>query len=113
MLTDDDARELALALPEAVEKAHMGHADFRVRDRIFASLPKPGQMTLRLEQGDQAAVVATAPETFAPAAGAWGRQGWTVVQLAHADREELRELVIDAWRWRAPSALVTAYDAAR
>ena len=113
MVTEDDARALALELPEATEKSHMGHADFRVRDRIFATLPKAGQMGLRLEQGDQAAVVATAPQTFAPAAGSWGLQGWTIVQLQHADPVELRELVIDAWRWRAPSRLVAEYDAAR
>lgn len=112
-MTDDDARTFALSLPEAEEKAHMGHADFRVRDRIFAGLPRPGRMSLRLDPAEQAAVVATAPETFEPAAGAWGRQGWTVVSLASADPEELRELVIEAWRWRAPKRLVAAYDAAR
>jgi hypothetical protein len=113
MLTEDDARALALEMPEAVEKAHMGQADFRVRDRIFATLPKPGQMGLRLQPAEQAAVLATAPQTFVAAAGAWGRQGWTIVQLEHADPEELRELVVEAWRRRAPKTLVAAYDRAQ
>lgn len=111
MVTDDDARALALSLPETAEKSHMGHADFRVRDRIFAGLPKPGELSLRLDAAEQAAVVATAPQTFQPAAGAWGRQGWTTVALATADEQELRELVIEAWRRRAPRRLVAAYDA--
>lgn len=34
-------RRLALGLPEAVEQAHMGHPDFRVRGRIFATLGAP------------------------------------------------------------------------
>lgn len=112
MVREDEARELLLALPETAEKSHMGHADFRVRDRVFAGLPKPGELSLRLDAAEQAAVVATAPQTFQPAAGAWGRQGWTIVTLATADAQELRELAIEAWRGRAPKRLVAAYDAA-
>lgn len=70
-------------------------------------------MTLRLDPAEQAALLATAPQTFAAAAGAWGRQGWTIVQLATADAEELRELVIEAWRYRAPKRMLAAYDAAQ
>ena len=33
-----DFRRTALRLPEATEGAHMGHPDFRVRNKIFASL---------------------------------------------------------------------------
>ncbi|MBB4664082.1 MmcQ/YjbR family DNA-binding protein [Conexibacter arvalis] len=108
MVTEDDARSFALALPEATEGGHMGHADFRVGGKIFAGFPRPGEMSLRLDAAEQAAVVATAPATYAPAAGAWGRQGWTIVQLAGADPEELRELLAEAWRWRAPRRLADA-----
>ncbi len=38
MVTDAAFRKLALSLPEAVEKGHMGHPDFRVRNKIFATL---------------------------------------------------------------------------
>lgn len=110
MVNDDDARDLALALPETEESAHMDHPDFRVRDKIFATLPRPGRMGLRLDPATQEAVLATSPQTFSAAAGAWGRQGWTIADLASADREELRELVVEAWRWRAPRSLVAAYD---
>ena len=111
MVTEDEARALALALPGSEARAHMGHPDVRVGGKVFAGFPRPGEMSLRLDAAEQAAVVASAPETFAPAAGAWGRQGWTIVQLARADREELRELVIESWRWRAPRRLVAAWDA--
>ena len=37
-MNGDDFRHLALALEGTVEGAHMGHADFRVGGRIFASL---------------------------------------------------------------------------
>jgi hypothetical protein len=38
MMTPDEYRRLALSLPEAVEGEHMNHPDFRVRNRIFATL---------------------------------------------------------------------------
>ncbi len=37
-MTADEFRKLALALPEATESAHMSHPDFRVRNKIFATL---------------------------------------------------------------------------
>jgi len=113
MVSEEQARSFALELPEAVESSHMGHADFRVGGKVFAGFPRAGTMSLRLDAAEQGAVVAAAPETYAPAAGAWGRQGWTVVQLEGADPQELRELLAEAWRWRAPRRLVAAHDAQR
>ena len=51
-MTPDDFRRIALEFPEAVEGAHMGHADFRVRNRIFATLPDDatGMVKLAPEQ---------------------------------------------------------------
>jgi len=38
------------------------------------------------------------PEAFAPVAGGWGRQGWTVVTFAALGREELAAALEMAWR---------------
>ena len=40
-MTADEFRRIALSLPEAVEIGHMGHPDFRVRKKIFATLGYP------------------------------------------------------------------------
>jgi hypothetical protein len=40
-----------------------------------------------------------------------GRFGWVQVELAKVDADELRELVVDAWRRTAPKKLVKQYDA--
>ena len=73
----------------------MGHPDFRLQGRIFASLMADGvRATVKLAPEEQAAFVEEAPRTFAPAAGAWGRQGWTTIQLP------ARERVGGAWRLR-------------
>ena len=41
MITSNDFRRLALALPETTESAHMDHPDFRVRGKVFATLAYP------------------------------------------------------------------------
>ena len=40
-----------------------------------------------------------------------GRYGWVQVQLSNVDENELRELLIEAWRRTAPKRLVKDYDA--
>jgi hypothetical protein len=91
-MTPEDFRELALAMPDAVEMAHMGHPDFRVKGKIFASLcPKDGWGMVKLTPEQQAAFLRSAPETFTPANGAWGRNGATIVTLKNARETEIRE----------------------
>lgn len=86
-MTASAFRDLALALPGTLESAHMNHPDFRVNGRIFASLGYPdeawGMVKLPLER--QRELVEQSPRAFRLAAGAWGRQGSTVVRLAEAD----------------------------
>ena len=97
-MTADDFRDLALGLEGAIERAHMGHPDFRANGRIFASLDaKEAWGTVKLLPEEQRELRRTHPKVFEPAAGAWGRQGWTRVQLATADRRTVRSAVVLAW----------------
>jgi hypothetical protein len=101
-------RRLALSLPEATEGAHMGHPDFRVRNKIFASLgvPDKGWGTLKLTPEQQEVLLAAEPGAFKPAAGAWGQRGWTQVQLAATGATTLRSALGMAWRNTAPRPLI-------
>lgn len=76
-------RKLALAFPDAVESSHHGAADFRLNDRIFATLAyaAKGLATLKLTAEQQAEWIAEAPQHFEPAPGGWGRMGMTLVRL--------------------------------
>ena len=38
-MTVEAYRAIALAQPEAIESSHMNHPDFRVRKKIFATIP--------------------------------------------------------------------------
>jgi hypothetical protein len=81
----------------------MGHPDFRVGGRIFATLGSPdeghGMVALMPEQQED--FMALAPEAFRPAAGAWGRQGSTLVRLNAVPEDVLEAALHAAWRRRA------------
>ena len=98
-MTADHFRRIALAMTEASEGAHMGHPDFRVAGRIFATLHpdlKAGMVKLTPEQ--QREFVKSYPDVFEPEKGAWGLQGCTAVRLSAADEETVGEALTLAWR---------------
>jgi hypothetical protein len=98
-MTADEFRSLALSLPEAVEDAHMGHPDFRVRGKIFATLgPDEDWGMVKLAPEQQGLLVRAEPKAYQPASGAWGRRGCTIITLAGADVASVREALIAAWR---------------
>jgi hypothetical protein len=97
MITEAQVREIALELPEAEEKSHFGHPDFRVKNRIFATLwPGQNRSVLKLPREDQAAAVSSNPDVFSIPPGG-ERGGWTSVNLAKVDESEFRELIRKAW----------------
>jgi hypothetical protein len=95
----EDFRRIALGLSEAVEAAHMGHPDFRVNGRIFATIHPDHQYGMvKLTPEQQHHFVTGHPSVFAPENGAWGRQGCTRVRLDAADEELLGEAMTLAWQ---------------
>lgn len=108
----DDFRRIALDQPEAEEKSHFGKADFRVRNRIFASLPAADRAVIKLNPAEQAVVCEAEPGLFRPVKGGWGRQGWTEVLLPSADEPTLLSACRMAWRNAAPAGLMRRYDSA-
>ena len=98
---------MALGLPEVVESSHMGHPDFRVGGKIFATLgaPDPDWGMVKLTPDDQELFVQIEPESFQPVNGGWGRQGATNVRLRSAKKRTVREALLVAWRNRAPESL--------
>ena len=92
-------RTLVLELPGVIEASHQGHADFRVRGKIFATLGYPSDEwgMVRLAPEEQAKRVRQAPAVFLPAKGAWGEQGSTLVKLEVATVEIARPAIRAAW----------------
>ena len=105
-----DVRALALMLPEVSEGAHMGHPDFRVGGRIFATLwTDESRVVVKLTPEMQAVMAEAEPDVFEPLPGSWGRRGWTNVDLIEAGEETLRSALLASWRAVAPPALVAEY----
>ena len=111
-MTTDDFRNLALGMPEAIESAHMGHPDFRVRGKIFATLMSPddGWGMVKLTPEQQRLFVTAEPKVFVPVKGGWGRRGATTVILSAAKEESVREALVAAWRNTAPKRLAQQFE---
>jgi hypothetical protein len=110
-MTADEFRALALDLPEVLEAAHMGHPDFRVRGKIFATLwPDDEHGMVKLKADQQRAFVRTEPAVFQPVKGAWGQRGCTSVHLQPATELSVRQALVAAWRNAAPKRLCQALE---
>jgi hypothetical protein len=98
-MTANGFRRIALGMEGALESAHMGHPDFRVNGRIFATLGYPdrkwGMVALTPDQ--QQAQVGE-HEALTPVKGAWGAQGATLVRLDAVDEETLGAAMTLAWQ---------------
>ncbi len=101
-MNTNDFRRIALNLPGAEEGSHMGHPDFRVGGRIFATLAsaEQGYGNLMLTPEQQTAFVEELPEIFLPIAGGWGRMGATHIRLAAANEDVLAGALHTAWKRR-------------
>jgi hypothetical protein len=106
-MTANDFRRLALSFPETVEAEHMGHPDFRVAGKIFATLAYPDKTfgMVQLSPLDQDKFVQAAPEVFTPVPGYWGKHGATHVHLKLATKTAVKPAMEAAWRQAAPKSL--------
>jgi hypothetical protein len=99
-MTATDFRKLVLSFPDAEEHAHHGHPDFRVSGKIFATLGYPDQTRgmVQLTPEQQAEFMHDHPQVFSPAAGKWGQNGSTIVNLPKATKGVLKTAVEAAWK---------------
>jgi hypothetical protein len=105
-MTAGEFRRIALSMPEALESAHMGHPDFRVRGKIFATLwPDDEWGMVKLTPEQQREFMVDDAEVFSPVPGGWGAKGSTRVKLKPADRGPVRRAMTAAWRNVAPKRL--------
>jgi hypothetical protein len=103
------AHAFARSLPEVIEQDHHGIPSFRVRGRIFATVPDEDHLRVMVDEGEIRASVAEDPEAFAELW--WGKRlSCVVVDLRRAPDDQVRELLIEAWRRRAPKRLVRAFE---
>jgi hypothetical protein len=110
MLSEEDIRRLAMALPEANEADHHGSPSFVVRKKIFATVGETkGRFTIKLDPEDRVNLMAGHPGVIEPVPGYWGRSGWTLVSLADCGPALAATLLRMAWAGVAPKRLVAEH----
>jgi hypothetical protein len=111
-MTLNEYRHIALAQPEAVESSHMNHPDFRVRNRIFATIPsvEKNEGMVKLTPNQQRQFAQEYPKVFRAVPGGWGIRGATLVTLALATKEIVNRAMGCAWRNAAPKRLIAQVD---
>ena len=98
-MTADGFRRIAVGMKDVLEGAHMGHPDFRVHGKIFATIhPDQAFGMVKLTPEQQQELVNNHPAVFVPENGAWGRAGCTRVRLDLVDEETLGEAMTLAWQ---------------
>jgi hypothetical protein len=106
-MTVNEYRDIALAQPEATESSHMNHPDFRVRNKIFATILSSERQEgmVKLTPAQQKKFMKEYPKAFSPAAGAWGKSGATIVQIKLAPHPIVTQAMELAWQNTAPKCL--------
>jgi hypothetical protein len=103
----EQARQIALELPEAAEQDHHGRPSFRVAGKIFATQWDEEHMNVMLDEGGILTAIHDDPETCEEVW--WGKRLAAVrVNLPRVDAETLANLLAEAWERKAPRRLLDA-----
>jgi len=112
MPTIDDVRALASRLPRSYEVFVRGRVKFRVGQIVYLSFSKDETlMGFAFPKEEREAALETYPEKFLRPRESDLRFQWLVLRLDAVGEEELRELVLDAWRMVVPKFLARKSDA--
>jgi hypothetical protein len=104
-------RRYALSLPEATEEPHFEYSSFRVRGKIFATVP-PEADHIHLFVGEPTRQTALAAEPDFLEELRWGKKvvGLRVL-LTAAKATVVNDLLREAWSSKAPKRLLAAFAA--
>jgi hypothetical protein len=99
MVTVETFRQMALALPGAVELPHFDRASFRVNlpgrqagKRIFATMDEPKKIAvLMFSPLEQSVFCAFDKNIIYPVPGGWGQKGATIFELGKIKKAMLKD----------------------
>lgn len=114
MVTAADVRRIAMALPRTTEGIVRDSVKFRIGRIVYAALSRDEtRMGFGFPKEERAGLVEAEPDKFLMPLDSDLRYNWVRVRLAAIDEDELRELLIDAWRMCVSKKTRDAYDAAQ
>jgi hypothetical protein len=110
-VTIDDARAIAATLPRSYEALVRDRVKFRVGRIVYAAFSRDETiMGFGFPRDEREALVGSEPDKFLMPRPSDMRYQWVCVRLDAIDVEELRELLVDAWRMCVPKKVAAAYD---
>ena len=110
-VTIDDARAIAAPLPRSYEALVRGEVRFRVGRLVYAAFHDDDTiMGFAFPREEREALVGSEPDKFLLPAPSDMRYRWVQVRLDAIDVDELRELLLDAWRMVVPKKVAAAYE---
>jgi hypothetical protein len=109
MITVDDVRSITASLPRAYEVVVRDQIKFRVGQIVFVGFSRDETvMGVGFPKEEREAMVAAEPDKFMLPRKSDMRYNWIHVRLDAIDLEEVRELVIDAWRMCVPKKVAAS-----
>ena len=110
-VTIDDAREIAAELPRSYEALVRDEVRFRVDRLVYAAFYDDDTiMGFGFPKEEREALVSSEPDKFLMPRPSDMRYRWVRVRLDAIEVDELRELLVDAWRMCVPKKVAAAYD---
>jgi len=107
MITNQQFRKLALSLPEAMEQPHFEKTSFRVKKKIFATLDEGNRLAvLKFTPVDQSVFIDISKGSIYPVQGAWGKSGYTHVDLKKVSAALLKDAMNNSYACVAPKKLI-------
>ena len=93
-------------LPEALQQPHFEKTSFRVKKKIFATLDtRNKRVVVKLSDIDQSVFCKYDPEVIYPVPGAWGKQGWTIIELGKVRKTMFKDALLSGYCLVAPKNL--------
>jgi hypothetical protein len=110
MVTVDDVRAIVDDLPRSYEVLVRDRVKFRVGRIVYLAFSRDETvMGFAFPKEERQALVASEPHKFLMPAASDLRYNWVAVHLAALDRDELEELVVDAWQMVVPKRVAAEY----
>lgn len=109
MASWETVKTLGLRLPEVAEGTSYGTPALKVREKMFVRLREPGVAVVWVDLLEREALTQGDPEIFY-VTDHYREWPLVLIQLERVDERELEELLIEAWRMKAPKRVVQAFD---
>jgi hypothetical protein len=110
MTTIHEVRELALSLPRTTEALVRDRVKFRVGQIVYVAFSRDEtQMGFAFPKEERDAFIEAEPDKFLLPRASDLRYNWLEVRLDTIDDDEMRELVLDAWRMVVPKRVAAEH----